>query len=267
VAAALEVRLEQRSMKKRIYLSAVVSVALMTIAACAGSGNTTTPATPTPNASVAAVTVTSAASSSTTFQLSAMARMADGTVRDVTSSSIWASSNAGLASVSSSGLLTVFGSGEVEVRATYQSVLGTLRMIVTQPPQQAKYTVSGVAREAAPTAMILVGLRIEFTSGPDAGTVVMSDSNGFFSVALTPGLIAMQATKDGYEIWRVANLTMDQSRAFDITMYLNPPRNAAGSIATARCADGSWSWALTRARACTESGGVAYGQCPGPICE
>jgi hypothetical protein len=254
-------------MNQRICLSAVASVASMMIAACAGNGNTTPPATPTPNASVAAVTVTSVASSSTTFQLLATARMADGTVRDVTSSSIWASSNAALAPVSSSGLLTVVGSGEVEVRATYQSVLGTLRMVVTQPAPQSKYTVSGVAREAAPTAMILVGLRIEFTSGPDAGTVVMSDSSGFFSVALMPGLIAMQATKDGYEMWRVANLTMDQNRAFDITMYLNPPRDTAGSIATARCADGTWSWAQTRARACTENGGVAYGQCPGPICE
>ncbi len=255
-------------LNKRICLSVVASVALVMIAACGGSGSTAAPpATPMPTASVAAVTVTSAATSSTTFQLSATAHLADGAVRDVTSSSAWASSNPSLAAVSAAGLLTVAGSGEVEVRATYQTVLGTLRMLVTQPPPQFKYTVSGVAREAAPTAMILVGLRIEFTSGPDAGTVVMSDSSGFFTAALTPGLIAMQATKDGYEIWRVANLTMDQNRAFDITMYLNPPRNVAGSIATARCADGTWSWAQTRARACTENGGIAYGQCPGPICE
>jgi hypothetical protein len=254
-------------MKKRMCLSAVASVTLMMIAACAGSSNTAAPSTPTPTSSVSALTVTSVAASSTTFQLSAMARMSDGTSRDVTSSAVWASSNAGLATVSSAGLLTVVGSGEVEVRAIYQTVLGSLRIVVTHPPSQTRYTVSGVSREAAPTSRVLADLRIEFTAGPDAGTVVMSDAGGFFSVTLTPGLISMQATKDGYEIWRVANLTMDQNRVFDITMYLNPPRNPAGSIATARCGDGTWSWAQTRASACTENGGVAYGQCPGPICE
>jgi hypothetical protein len=254
-------------MKKRIGLSVVASVVLMMIAACAGSSNTTAPTTPTPTSSVSAVTVTSVVSSSSTFQLSATARMSDGTARDVTSSAVWASSNASLAVVSSAGLLTVVGSGDVEVRATYQSVLGTLRILVTQPPPQAKYSVSGVSREAAPTGRVLPDLRIEITAGLDSGTVVMSDAGGFFNFTLAPGLISMQATKDGYEIWQIGNLTMDQNRAFDITMFLNPPTNSADSIATARCADGTWSWAQTRARACTENGGIAYGQCPGPICE
>jgi hypothetical protein len=258
---------EQRLMYKRICLSGLAIVALMMIAACAGSGTATTPNAPTPAMSVSAVTVTSLVSSSTTFQLSAVARMSDGTVRDVTASAVWASSNPSLAIVSSAGLLTVVGSGEIEARATYQGVLGALRIVVTRPPPQAVYAVSGVSREAAPTARVLADLRIEITGGPDSGMVVITDAGGFFHFTLAPGLIAMQATKDGYEIWKIANLTMDQNRVFDITMYLNPPRNSAGSIATARCIDGTWSWAQTRARACTENGGVAYGQCPGPICE
>jgi hypothetical protein len=238
----------------------------MMIAACAGTSNTTTP-TATPTTSVSAVTVTSVVLSSSTFQLTAMARMSDGTARDVTSSSAWASSNAGFAVVSTSGLMTVVGSGDVEMRATYQSVLGTLRIVVTQPPPQAKYTVSGVAREVPPGAIVLADLRIEITAGPDAGTVLMSDAGGFFSVTLMSGVISMQATKDGYQIWRLGNLTMNQNRAFDIVMFLTPPNNPAGAPATARCNDGTWSWALTRVHACTENGGIAYGQCPGPICQ
>jgi hypothetical protein len=254
-------------MHKRIYLPGFAIVALMMIAACGGSSTTATPTTPTPGMSVSAVAVTSLVASSTTFQLSAMARMSDGTARDVTASAVWASSNTSLAIVSTAGLLTVVGSGEMEARATYQGVLGVLRIVVTRPPPQVVYAVSGVSREAAPTAHVLADLRIEITAGPDSGMVVMSDSGGFFNFTLAPGLISIQATKDGYEIWRIANLTMDQNRVFDITMYLNPPRNSAGSIATARCTDGTWSWAQTRARACTENGGVAYGQCPGPLCE
>ena len=65
----------------------------------------------------------------------------------------------------------------------------------------------------------------------------------------------------------VTNLTMDRDREIDLELFPTPPLNPAGASATARCVDGSWSWAATRGDACTANGGVVYGVCPGPMCD
>ena len=67
--------------------------------------------------------------------------------------------------------------------------------------------------------------------------------------------------------WRLTTLSVDFDRQIDIVMYPTPPTDNTGATATARCNDGSWSWAQTRAAACTANGGVAYTVCPGPICD
>jgi len=53
----------------------------------------------------------------------------------------------------------------------------------------------------------------------------------------------------------------------DISMFPNTPTNEAGALATARCNDATWSWAPTREDACTANGGIAYGVCPGVLCQ
>lgn len=60
-----------------------------------------------------------------TAQFTAMATMSDGTTQDVTSQATWTSSNAGDATVSSTGLVTGVAAGSVAIQATYLSITGT----------------------------------------------------------------------------------------------------------------------------------------------
>jgi hypothetical protein len=254
---------------KRVTLFGVISVALAVLVACSGNKDTSpTAPTPAPGVTVSSVTISNTFVTVSMFQLNAAARMSDGSTRDVTSSARWETSNAALATISSNGLLTVVGSGEVEARATYQSVMGTLKILVTRPTAATTFTLAGVVREVAPAAKLVSNVRVVITAGADTGAFVVTDANGQFRFSsLSAGVIAMEATRDGYELWRVANLDMDQDRVLDMTLYPKPPTNAAGARATARCNDGTWSWATTRAEACSANGGVAYGVCPGPLCD
>jgi Carboxypeptidase regulatory-like domain/Bacterial Ig-like domain (group 2) len=241
------------------------------LVACAGHDTQSpTAPTPTPAVSVSSVMVTSTSPSVGTFQLAANAHMSDGSARDVTSLSRWESSNTLLAVVSATGFLTVVGSGEVEVRATYQSVMGTMRILVSQPPTQTptKFTILGVVHEVRPNDRVLANVRIEITAGRDAGMFTISDAAGFFRFDnMSPGVIAIQATKDGYERWQVSNFTLEHDQTSDVWLYPTPPTSSGGSAATARCNDGTWSWAQARGDTCSANGGIAYAVCPGVLCD
>ena len=254
---------------KRIVKFGAAGVGLAVLVACsADKGTSPTAPAPAPGVAVSSVTISNTTKTSSTFQLSATARMSDGSTRDVTTSALWQTSNPALATISSSGVLTAVGSGEVEARATYQSVMGTLKLVVTAPSAANMFTLTGVVREAAPAAKVVSGVRVAITVGADTGMSIVTDASGQFRFnALSAGAIAMEATRDGYELWRVANLDMDQDRVLDVTLYPKPPTNASGTLATARCNDSTWSWATTRSEACTANGGVAYGVCPGPLCD
>jgi hypothetical protein len=242
---------------------AIFTVALL--AACSGD-KTGSPSSPT-TGTVAAVTVASTATSASSFQMTATARMADGSTRDVTTASTWTTSNASLATISSAGLLTVVGAGEVNVSATYQNVAGTLKILVSGPPPVSRFSLSGIIREVAPVQRAVANARVEIVGGADAGAFVTSDAVGFFRFnTVSAGVVAVQATKDGYQAWRITNLSIDGDRSLDVAFFPTPPANASGATATARCNDGTWSWAPTRTDACTATGGVAYGVCPGPLC-
>lgn len=95
-----------------------------------------------PGSAVSSVSVTRGDMTGQSLQLAATARMADGTSRDVTTSATWVSSDLALATVSQSGAVNVVGSGEVEVRATFDGTTGTLRLQVATPLVVA-LTVSG----------------------------------------------------------------------------------------------------------------------------
>src|SRR5712692_4319688 len=247
---------------KRPCLSAVTMVAVFTLASCAGhtDSNPASP-TPTPSPAVTAVTVTSPAPSGSMFQLTAAARLADGSTRDVTAISTWATSNASIATVSATGLVTVVGSGQVELRATYQSVAGTLAMQLTPG-----FSLAGSAQEVGPDMPALSGVRLEIVSGSGTGIFMTSDATGSFRFDSLTGVVAIEATKTGYLVWRIANLTVDHDMLMQVAMYPTPPTNASGATATARCKDGTWSWAQTVAEACTANGGILYGVCPGALC-
>jgi hypothetical protein len=253
---------------KRLTFVLMLLTAPLAVACGSGSNPTTPTPTPPANATVTAVTVTSATAGASTFQLTAMARLSDGTTSDVTRTAAWESSNTALATVSAAGLVTVVGSGDVDVRATYRGVVGSVHLLVAAPPAPTTFALTGVVRETAPNVRTLGGVTVRVTDGLDAGATATSDATGIYSFpALKGGRMTLEATADGYLLWKIVGLTLDADMAQDVTLFPVPPTDDSGATATARCNDGSWSWAATRGEACTANGGVAYGVCPGPLCD
>ncbi len=229
-------------------------------AGCSGNGGAM-PSSPSPSAVVTAIAVTSPVASGPTVQLAASARLSDGSTRDVTAVSSWASSDASIATVSATGLATIIGTGTVEFRATYQHVLGTLSMHVAPG-----FTLAGTAREVGPGSPPVAGVRVAIVGGVGAGASATSDAAGVFRFSNVSGLVSLEATKIGYLTWRLSNLTVDHDTNLDAALYPTPPLDASGATATARCVDGTWSWAQTVAQACAANGGILYGVCPGALC-
>ena len=125
-------------MMNRLFSAGIAGVTLLMLTAC---GSSSSPAAPTPGASVtvSSLALTSTAISTSVLQMTASALLSDGSRRDVTAAATWATSNAAVAVVSTSGRVTIVGSGDVDVRATYQGVTGSTKLALSQ-----KFALSGV---------------------------------------------------------------------------------------------------------------------------
>src|SRR5262249_13741294 len=144
---------------------------------------------------VTAVTVTQGTVVSPTVQLTATARFSDGSSQDVTRSASWATSDASLATVSSTGLVTVHANGEVDVRATFQDVVGSLHLTLSLTKASA---LTGIVREVAPNVRPLAGVRVQLLAGSWPHT--FTDNQGTFALpALSAGRYVIEFSKDGYE--------------------------------------------------------------------
>jgi hypothetical protein len=252
------------------HVLALATVVIMTGVGCGnGSRTPSGPSTP-PEATVTSVAVTGGTPPpSAGFQLFASARLSDGSGRDVTTVSVWESSDSSLATVSAMGVVTVHGAGEVVIRATYQAVSGSLRMMVKKPEVlPPRYGLSGSVVEVLPSPRPVAGAHVEIAAGVNAGMTTTTDSNGSFALAnLSPGRMTLQVVKQGFEKWILSGILVESELQIKAHLFPVPPTDAKGASATARCNDGSWSWAQSRADACASSGGIAYGVCPGPLCE
>jgi hypothetical protein len=257
---------------KRVCLAAA-TLAITMLVGCSGkmvdnptapSPSPAQPATP----AVTALVITNQMVSETTMQMIATARIADGTTRDVTTSSTWLSSNAAVATIAPSGMLTIVSTGEVDVRADFQGTAASLHLVLTRPPDpRTHFALSGVAHEVTPGTQVLGNVRITITEGPDSGKTVTTDSSGQFrfpSIAATR--VGLEATREGFQLWRMTNLMIDEDTRIEVVMYPTPPTNANGEPATGRCKDATWTWSTSIPNACTDHGGLAYGVCPGPMC-
>ena len=113
--------------EKRKVISIATCVALGCLIGCDSS-----PTQPAPT--VSGLTVTGASEPLTalgqTVQLTATVRLSDGTTQNQTNQASWASSDASVATVNTTGLATAAGSGVAEIRATYQGVTGSLTISV-----------------------------------------------------------------------------------------------------------------------------------------
>lgn len=225
---------------------------------------TAAPAPATPTAT--AIIIATASLTPSTFQLSATARLSDASTRDVTSSARWESVDTAIAIVTSGGLVSSVAAGDVEIRATYQGVVGSVKLTVARPPGASTFALAGIAREVVPNSHPLAGVRIQVTAGADFGLTTMTASDGSFRFPLLKrGLTAIEAFKDGYLLWRIGNWMVDEDKQLIVSLFPIPPKDESGITASARCGDGTWSWAKLQMLACADSG-IAYVVCPGPLC-
>ena len=89
------------------------------------------------------ITVTSGPVTGQSVQLTASARYMDDSTRDVTTQATWQSSNMQVATVTSSGLVTTVGSGEVDISAAFGGQTGLLHLTMGASPV-ALVTLSGM---------------------------------------------------------------------------------------------------------------------------
>lgn len=112
----------------------LVWVLASTVAASAcGSGSSSAPTSPSAG-SVVTLDITGAASfteAGQSAQLKATATLGDYTKQDVTTTAVWRSSNASVATVSGTGLVTALGLGVASITATFQGKGATLPVSVT----------------------------------------------------------------------------------------------------------------------------------------
>lgn len=242
------------------YVLVVIGVAIWS-GAC---GSSSSPAAP------AAVVVSSAAVKSMhvtgpalvvgdTKQFTATASFADGTQQDVSGLSSWSTSNTTVATVDQTGKVTAIGQGEVYVRAAFRGVTDSEYHNVTP---LLYFKAAGTVAEIPPGFAAVPNARIEIVAGANMGNVTTSDANGNFSFGTMRGDdYTFKVSRDGYQdLQQKVALTRDLTN-ISVLLYPAPPAGA-----TARCKNRSWSYAPTRASACTADGGVAYWVCPGPLC-
>ncbi len=190
-----------------------VSIAIAAIIATACAGQNANPAAPTPPAPGATeLVVTRASGSDSAFQLTATATTPDGSAQDVTGAATWASSNPGVAAVSSSGYVTVVGTGDVELQASYAGASGSYHLIANVPPA---FTVSGTVSAAAPDAHPVKGARVQIVGGPHTFT----DAGGRFSFSgVRAGPLIFEVTSDGYDLYsRIITVNRDVDLQIELT--------------------------------------------------
>jgi hypothetical protein len=124
-------------------------------------------------------------------QLIAMVVLPDGT-RKQTTNAVWASMDTSVATISSTGLLTVVGFGGTDVRATAYQQAATAHLRVP-------FAIAGFVYERIPTAEVPVpGARVSVSGGVDSGASTVTDSSGRFTLDVEAAGFDIVVSKDGY---------------------------------------------------------------------
>jgi hypothetical protein len=179
-------------MKTRVCLSLLTAVAL-TVTGCRSTP--TSPSSPS-GASTLRVEVM-CPEFGESFRCSAYV-MTSNSSQDVTGLAQWSTSSPAIATVSTTGLVTVVGAGEVSIRATYQGTSGYA--IVSVAPGQG---ISGTFRDLQGTVLSMEGplpdVLMEILNGANAGRKTTTSSTGWFSMTgLQDGQFTIRLSKPGY---------------------------------------------------------------------
>jgi hypothetical protein len=218
---------QEARVKQRLSGLVCVVVMFVMLSACSGGGSST-PTTPTPVAT--AITVSSAGGHlflGLTETFTASVTLSNGTSQPLTSGT-WGSDATAVATVSSSGLVTSVGAGEVTVFVDAQGVRGSKKVTVVPHYQgiwNGSYTMTSCAQSGQLADVDLCGtyavgssLPLALNLNQTAATVNGQTALGglvsapFTAVAATNGALTFQATftLDTLQIAQAWQLTMAQ---------------------------------------------------------
>jgi uncharacterized protein (TIGR03437 family) len=121
-----------------------------------------------------------------TLQLKATATYADGSTGDITATALWTSSNAEIASVSSSGSVTAMGPGGASITAALSGISGTLAVTVATP---------SALSESSANVGDTITIAGVYTPGASSTTVVFTDGAHYtlsvIPIAVTPNSVSV----------------------------------------------------------------------------
>jgi hypothetical protein len=131
-----------------------------------------------------------------------------------------------------------------------------------------QFAVGGIVQSIDKPNRAVGGALIQIMQGANAGKSAVSDETGSFAIfGLTPGPATVRVSRNGFQTWTSKDFDLQHDTKIAVELFTAPPTNASGATATGRCNDGSWTWASSRADACVNASGLAYGVCPGPLCK
>jgi len=209
------------SIAGRFVGAIATAVLLTTVSLACGSGSSTTPSATSSPASISITGAPPAIGASSQF--TATANFLNGTTQNVTSAANWQSTTAAVATVSSTGVVAGVGAGDSDIRATYQSVTGTMHVTIGA----AAFTLLGVVSETSSHAPV-DGAAVSVLDGINAGRSTTTDGNGYYSFGgLRAGSFSLEARKAGYATAsNPIGLTGDLRFDFSMTSTAPPPSPA-----------------------------------------
>jgi hypothetical protein len=161
-------------------------------------------------------------------QLTALVALPDGTKK--ASDAAWASSDTNIATVSSTGLLTVVRQGGATITATAYQHKASVHLRVP-------FAITGVVHETFPAQDTPVsGARVEVQGGPDAGASATTDASGRFNLEVEAAGFILVVTKNGYESTSSAIAALPRDERPDVGLVPSGTRSTT-HFSGGLCAD------------------------------
>ena len=223
---------------------------------CSGDSG---PSTPT-GATRAPLTVTALAVAgclaADNYQCRAMASMSNATTQNVTSQAQWSTSDPAIATISSTGLVTLVASGNVQLRASYQTLSATRDIATTVTPAARFFALTGLVTTVS--GQPISGATVDASLMRRDGASALDRWWRFYHAApLREGAVTVVASATGYQsVTRSVALTQDlrwSDLQLPATLTPTPPPSVGATscsgvpsragcgVPTAQCNNGQWS--------------------------
>lgn len=205
------------------------------------SGTTTVTVTPATLLSLAITPANPSIAKGTNQQLTAVGTFSDNTTQDLTSTVIWTSSGASIASITSSGLASALAAGSTTITASSGTVSGSMTLIVT-PAVLVSLSVTpvnpsiakGTSQQFIATGIFSDNSTQNLTeavlwSVSDGSVAEISNTSGMqgLTTATAVGSVAISASSGG--IMGSTTLTVTPATLLSISLTPNSPSIAKGT--------------------------------------